>query len=143
MKKRILIVIIPVLTLFSLISVAQTELKDCDSVVFSVAEVGPKLQVSFEKMEHLLNKKLDLENIEISNGDEVTIQVLINCNGIDERYTVLRGKDRLLTNRIIEILKEESKWTPAYQLDQPVNYLFQWKFRIDDSSLHFLNKNDN
>lgn len=143
MKKRILIVIIPVLTILSLTSVAQTELKDCDSIVFTVTEVSPELQISFEKMEHLLNKKLDLENFETNNGDELIIQLLINCNGIDEKYTVLRGENRLLNNKIIEVLKEEGEWTPAYQLDEPVNYLFKWKFLIQNNHLHVLNSSMN
>jgi hypothetical protein len=140
MKKLNLLTILVVLT--GTIVLGQTR---CDTIgddIFFVTEEMPKLNISIDQLEDILNNSIDLNKYSRPDGNVIYVNFIINCKGEDFDYKIIRPVDKGLEKQLLSILETSMIWTPAKQRNKPVDFSKSFEIRLDGNRFNVLDENE-
>ena len=108
----------------------------CDSSsheTFIICEEMPKYNLENNELERILNDSLN--QIPVHKDGLLVISLVVDCIGNTYDYFILRSPDTLISNKIIEALKSNLKWTPGKVRGNPVLCCYTFPFEIGNGVL--------
>jgi hypothetical protein len=88
----------------------------CDSTNFMVTNFPPKLNMTNEQMDAILNQELSFVNQRNDSISFIYISAVISCDGVADYECILGAQSRIdieFCKNIINILKSNCQWTPG------------------------------
>jgi hypothetical protein len=88
----------------------------CDSTNFMVTNFPPKLNITNEQLDAILNQELSFINQSNDSISFIYISAVISCDGVADYKCIVGAKSRTYTEfckNIINILKSNCQWTPG------------------------------
>lgn len=136
MKKQSIILLLPLLTLLLGTTnkvIAQENWSACNpDSVFTICTQGPTIINGLDKLKSSLNS--DLQGFDQLNG-LIKVISIINCNGEIGDCNISESLDPLFDQRLVDLLKRNSKWTPGMIENTPVDSFFSLSFRIEKGKI--------
>lgn len=128
--------------LTSTIVLGQTRCDTIGDQIFSVTEDMPTSNISIEQLENILNNSINLSEYPQPDRNVIYLNFIINCNGEDFDYKVLRPIDKGLKNKLLPIIESNMTWTPAKQLNIQVDFSKTFEIRLDGNRFNILDEKE-
>ena len=110
---------------------------DTSNVIFVFTDVPPKIDKSFNELEMIINREINLNAYNLSEKD-FAISFIINCKGEDFDYKVLKSNDDDFNKVLTECFMRNIYCTPAEHGGKKVDFSFVLSIRIDQNRINIL-----
>jgi len=120
--------------------IAQTRCDTIDSSIFVLAEEMPEPNITMSQLSSVLNESIVLNKYQVSNGDSIYVNFIINCKGEDFNYKVIRPVkiDKDFEQELLSILKNTVIWRPAIQNGKAVDFSKTITILIENNKFHIV-----
>lgn len=112
--------------------------KRCDTLrtdmIFTVTEVSPKSNITYEELENLLNNNINIKEFEKPPGDMIYLTFTINCKGEAFDYKFFRSVDKKLQDNILGVIVNNMNWMPAQQSSRKVDFQKNISIKIEKNN---------
>jgi hypothetical protein len=119
--------------------------KPCYDKAYGVADTLPSLVSSPEMILEIIKKEVSLPDSLQDRTGQIFISYVINCNGDVVKLRLIQTADsdgklfvnhfEFLAPKIIKILRQELKWTPAWQGGEPADFRQIFNIHFDKRSI--------
>jgi len=100
--------------------------EDKQDKIFTVVEQNPEFPGGYAAMMKYLNENINYPTIASENGikGRVTLQFVVNKEGIISQVKIVKGVDPSLDKEAVRVVESMPKWIPGKQNGKPVNVWF-------------------
>lgn len=120
--------------------IAQTRCDKLDDSIFFVTEVLPESSIPMSQVCAVLNKSIDLNRYQIPNGYNIYVNFIINCEGEDINYRVIKPEqiDANFERELLTTLQNTLIWSPAMQQGKEVDFSKTINIVVKNNKFHIV-----
>ena len=89
--------------------------------IFKIVEQMPTANMTKQRIAGLLNERFPIRKEIHDRSNALIVTLIVNCNGQDFNYTIVRSADSITRNEMVLVLDSSLYWTAGEHRNEPVD----------------------